>query len=157
MKYDDASWHYGGDFPEDLPESAGATHIALFVAWAMLNGLAGDLHVEAPHEIEELRSRSATPVDWFIRWCDEKFTDEDLSAEGNAFALAYYASSSGLLTSPGHYLADYEKTFAGVRDLYSVPSSWESYDRLTPVLARRFKAWSSDRGRKPWFRLWPRS
>ena len=23
MKYDDASWHYGGDFPADLPQEAG--------------------------------------------------------------------------------------------------------------------------------------
>ena len=24
MKYDDASWHYGGNFPKDLPTEAGA-------------------------------------------------------------------------------------------------------------------------------------
>src|SRR6266404_3538306 len=36
MKYDDASWHYGGDFPEDLPREAGATHTGMFVAWALL-------------------------------------------------------------------------------------------------------------------------
>ena len=28
-KYDDASWHYGGDFPDDLPEENGATHIGM--------------------------------------------------------------------------------------------------------------------------------
>jgi hypothetical protein len=33
MKYDDASWHYGGDFPADLPREAGSTHIAMFLAW----------------------------------------------------------------------------------------------------------------------------
>ena len=31
MKYDDASWHYNGDFPTDLPVEAGATHIGLAV------------------------------------------------------------------------------------------------------------------------------
>lgn len=39
MKYDDASWHVGGDFPKELPPEAGATHIGMFAAWCMLNGL----------------------------------------------------------------------------------------------------------------------
>ncbi|WP_441328174.1 DUF7832 domain-containing protein [Mesorhizobium album] len=35
MKYDDASWHSGGNFPRELPPEAGATHIAMFVAWPL--------------------------------------------------------------------------------------------------------------------------
>ncbi|WP_163023784.1 hypothetical protein [Pseudomonas viridiflava] len=27
MKYDDASWHYTGDFPADQPKEQGGTHI----------------------------------------------------------------------------------------------------------------------------------
>jgi hypothetical protein len=30
MKYDDASWHAGEDFPKDVPEDAGATHTGMF-------------------------------------------------------------------------------------------------------------------------------
>ena len=33
MKYDDASWHYEGAYPADLPPEAGATHIGMFLAW----------------------------------------------------------------------------------------------------------------------------
>jgi len=56
MKYDDASWHYGGDFPKDLPNEAGATHIAMFVAWCLLNGLAGEIHTDDfPEEFELLK------------------------------------------------------------------------------------------------------
>lgn len=91
MKYDDASWHYGGDFPKDLPTKAGATHIAMFLAWAVLNGLASDFHTAEPsEELAGLRDRKITPGEWFIMTCDEKFTDEDLSDEGNLFALGYY-------------------------------------------------------------------
>jgi len=39
MKYDDASWHSEGDFPGDLRAEAGATHIGMFFAWLMLNGM----------------------------------------------------------------------------------------------------------------------
>jgi hypothetical protein len=35
MKYDDATWHSGGDFPKDLPAEAGATHIGMFVSWGV--------------------------------------------------------------------------------------------------------------------------
>ena len=42
MKYDEASWHYGGDFPADLPASAGATHIGLFLAWMLIKGFASE-------------------------------------------------------------------------------------------------------------------
>ena len=31
-KYDDASWHYEGDYPEDLPTANAATHIGMFLA-----------------------------------------------------------------------------------------------------------------------------
>ena len=76
MKYDDASWHYGGNFPPDLTPAAGATHIAMFVAWCLLNGLAGEIHIEDfPDALERLKNRKITPGSWFISSCDEKFTD----------------------------------------------------------------------------------
>ncbi len=46
MKYDDASWHYGGDFPSELPEICGAIHSGIFLAWAINSDLAGDVLVE---------------------------------------------------------------------------------------------------------------
>ena len=39
MKYDDWSWHSGREFPAGLPPEAGAIHIGMFVAWALLHGL----------------------------------------------------------------------------------------------------------------------
>ena len=149
MKYDDASWHYGGNFPKGLPNSAGATHIAMFVAWAMLNGLAGELHTdEFPDDLAKLRHREVTPGGWFLNACDGKLTDEDLSEEGNRFAASYYADQSGLLTSPGSYLADYEAgllprqgPFGGSASLYHVPDSWETYAIIDPVIKARYADW----------------
>jgi len=46
MKYDDASWHYDGEFPADLPPEAGATHIGMYLAWCLLNELAGPLYTD---------------------------------------------------------------------------------------------------------------
>lgn len=31
-RYDRADWHSGGDFPKDLTDEAGGTHIGMFLA-----------------------------------------------------------------------------------------------------------------------------
>ena len=146
MKYDDASWHYGGDFPSDLPLEAGATHIAMFLGWAVLNGLAGPYHtIDSANELGRLQRREVTPGEWFIRACDEKFTDDDLNDEGNSFAQAYYGDSEGLRTDPGSYFVDYCEAFRSAPSAYHVEDSWVSFDALAPTLASRFERWRSHR------------
>lgn len=146
MKFDDASWHYGGDFPTELPLVAGATHIAMFVAWAMLNGLAGSLHTEDfADDLAMLINRRLTPTEWFLRACDGKFTEEDLNDEGNAFAHAYYGGEDGLHTGAGSYIADYDTSFQSSKTLYHVPDTWATFSTLDPVIQARFKAWRNTR------------
>ena len=142
MKYDDASWHSGGDFPSDLPNEAGATHIGMFVAWALLSGLAGELHtVDFPEGLEALRTRSVTPGAFLLEHCDGKFTDEDLNEQGNAFATAYFNLEGG------GYLMDYENVLGGsLPSLYHVPDNWHNFDLLKPTLDKRFAEWSTTQG-----------
>jgi len=136
-KYDDASWHYGGNFPKGLPNEAGATHTGMFVAWAVLSGLGGSMHTEDfPENIPRLQSRSVTPGRFLLEACDGKFTDEDLNDEGNAFAREYFDLERG------SFLADYEGTLAGgLPSTYHVPDTWDTYDRLRPILDRRLAEW----------------
>ena len=144
MKYDDASWHYGGDFPADLEPSAGATHIGMFLAWCLLHGMEGSIHVEDfPVELAEIQRREITPGAFLIKVCDEKFTDEDLSEEGNAFAKFYYSGTDGPY---GQYLTDYEETFLGSRaSLYEVEDTWKTFDRIAPLIDRRYRDWMTSR------------
>jgi hypothetical protein len=147
MKYDDASWHYGGDFPSDVLREAGGTHIGMFVAWCLLNGLGGDIHTkELPDILDRLRKREQTPGNWFLGACDEKFTNEDLSEEGNEFARAYYEMRAG------GYVDDYTAAVGeGYPTLYHVPDTWDTYEKLSPVLGRRFKGWKNPR---KWWQIW---
>src|SRR6185503_2266920 len=137
MKYDDASWHSGGSFPQDLPPEAGATHTGMFVAWAFLSGLAGELHIEDfPDDLPKLRSRAVTPGQYFLATCDGKFTDEDLNDEGNAFAQTYFDLEKG------QFIADYEQTVgANLPSIYHVPDTWETFDRLRPIFDQRLSVW----------------
>ncbi len=138
MKYDDASWHYGGDFPDDLPMEAGATHTGMFLAWALLNGLAGQIHLDDfSKESEKLRMRVMTPGQFFLDICDGKFTDEDLNDDGNAFAAVYFEFGNG------DYLKHYEEALAdGLPSLYHVADTWENYDLLAPAIEKAFRSFN---------------
>lgn len=142
MKYDDASWHSGGKFPEDLPSEAGATHTGMFVAWALLSGLAGDIHIEDfPESIPMLRDRTVTPGAFFLSSCDGKFTDEDLNDEGNAFTASYFDFETG------KYLTDYEdKLGRDLPELYYVADTWENFDLLRPIIDQRYADWKATKG-----------
>ncbi len=154
IKYDDASWHYGGDFPADLPPEAAGTHIGMFVCWALLSGFAGEIHTnDFPEMLAKLRDRIQTPGTWFLDACDEKFVDEDLTEEGNAFALYYYGDPITAEGKPSPYLSDYVDSFAEYDELYAIPDTWESFDRLKPILDKRLAEWRSPKpaGWKKWF------
>lgn len=141
MKYDDASWHYEGDFPEDLPHEAATTHIGMFLAWMLLNGQASEeLREDAEEELAALQAREITGGQFLMRVLDEKLTDQEFDDLGNAFTVAYYQGAE----DDSRYVDDYLEAFGvDVENLYGVPDSWEQYDRLAPLIDQRFATWNT--------------
>jgi hypothetical protein len=137
MKYDDASWHYGGSYPGNLSAQNAFTHIGMFLAWALLNDLGGEIHFdELKDELELLQARRITPGRYFRQNCDGKLTDEDLNDRGNRFAEMYYEKS---------YLQDYVSTLASeLESPYHVDDTWENFEEISQVISRRFDAWVSN-------------
>ena len=39
---DRADWHYGGNYPRDLPPQNGGTHIGMYLAWIVHRGLGSE-------------------------------------------------------------------------------------------------------------------
>lgn len=142
MAFDRADWHYGGNFPADLPPRAGGTHIGMFLAWAIIRGLESNLHrAESAASLAAVRARVMTGRQFLWRECDQKFTTQDLNEEGNAFTADYYAKDG-----PGGFLADYEDAVGGtLPTLYHVEDSWENFDTLAAVLDRRYDEWKKER------------
>jgi len=135
MKYDDASWHYGGKFPEDLPTGAGATHMGMLIAWLFLNGFSTQ---DDPIDFDGLTSRTQTPGEFVMNDLDEKFVDIFLSEEGNAFVQSYFQSATA------QYMDDYTSIL--VKDLpteYHVADTWENYDLLKPAIDQRYSDWKN--------------
>ncbi len=142
MKYDDAGWHFNGEFPEDLPDAAGATHIGMFLAWCILNGLGSDRHGNCAARLQD---RTVTPGQYLLDECGGKLTDEDLNATGNAFAAQYYGDD----TNCPPYLADYSEALdpdERLASAYHIADSWENFDVVAPYIARAYAAWNIARG-----------
>lgn len=145
-KYDDASWHYEGDYPENLPVKNAATHIGMFLAWCINNNLISDEQIEeSGSDIGEVKDRTITGAEFLINNCDEKLLNEDLNKMGNKFAAAYYeyAKQTKFGKAYNNYVNDYSRVLNGGSedDVYSVEDNWENYDRLSPVIDQRFREW----------------
>ena len=143
-KYDDASWHYGGEYPEDLPDENGSTHIGMFLQWCIENDLASDELIEdAEDEIKKVKEHKMTGAEFLIEICDEKLTDEDLNELGNSFAEDYYDDL---------FPDDYCKIFGIKRGsegsvdetFYRVENTFENYGLLKPIIDKRFEEWKED-------------
>jgi hypothetical protein len=149
-KYDDASWHYGGDFPKDLPEINGAIHIGMFLAWCIDNDLLSkEQYEDNPESIQEVKNRTLTGAEFLMDACDEKFTDEDLNTKGDKFAKAYYqfgnSRASKFSKNYADYMSDYSEfmteKYPTEDDFYTVENSWENYYSLKTIIDQRFKEW----------------
>jgi len=145
-KYDDASWHYGGNYPKDLPHANAATHIGMFLTWCIDHDLMSEEQTDdCEEDIAKVKNRILTGAEFLMSVCDEKFTTGDLDQLGNDFAKAYYARKEKTAAAKyASYFEDYEKVFgqAGAPfDLYRVANTWENYDLLKPLIDQRFEEW----------------
>jgi len=138
IKYDDAEWHYDGDFPEDAPMDNAYAHIGFFYVWAVEEGLEGDFarqHFKWALIATKLRLTSPIKL---VKHNDDKLTSDLLNDEGNAFAIVYYKDNEN------GYLPDFIAEFSD-HDVYRVKPTWKNYDRIKPVIDRRYAEWKAGR------------
>ena len=132
MKYDDASWHSGGNFPADSPEEFGGTRIGIYLRFCFTKGWAGELHTEEePEAVAAVINGEMSGTDFLFKYCDGKFTDEDLNDEGNAVSKLYYGDN-------GHYLDDYAALFADL--MYVAPESEHDFAEYSKMIEERLQS-----------------
>ncbi len=134
---DRMDWHYGGDFPENLPQENGGTHIGMFLTWIIENDLISELHREDSQEaILKVINHQLTGRDFLIEQCDEKLWEDDLNEQGLLFTKHYYESDI--------YIQDYSELLATeVESIYEVENSWDNYQKLKPIIDSRYNEWKS--------------
>ncbi len=152
MAYDRADFDYSSE-QQPLPKGHAATHIGMFLAWAVLNGLENDFHHHhSAALLDRLRRREITGRQFFEAACREQFAEKDLNVEGNAFAEYYYRDASG---QRGAYFTDYKQVLAArLPSFWHVADTWENYDQLAPVITRRYEEWKNPPRRKRWWQFW---
>ncbi|RNC86908.1 MAG: hypothetical protein ED556_05655 [Winogradskyella sp.] len=141
---DRADWHYGNDFPENLPEENGGTHIGMYLNWIIDNNLISEFHLtESKNAIEKVKSGEITGRDFLFDYCDGKFWDEELNEIGIKFTESYYSSDK--------YFGDYSKVLANDLDsIYEVKDNRENYKLIKEKLDQRFNKWNSRKDKKFW-------
>jgi len=152
MSYDRADFDYSTE-TEPLPKGHAGTHIGMFLAWAVQNGLESEFHHQQSAELlARLRRREITGHQFFEAACGDRFSERDLNAEGNAFAQCYYKDEAG---QRGAYFADYKRVLAaGLPSFWHVADSWDNYEKIAAVISQRFQAWKSPPPRKRWWQFW---
>ena len=131
-KFDDASWHWGADnFPDDAPEENGATHIGMFVTWAIERGLFADpdLTPEEIEAVEAVRTGSMSGRDFLLRYFDGKLYSDCFTDQAAAFADCHY----------GDFLRDFERLLCqALASDYYVEDSRENYKIMAKALDKRW-------------------
>ena len=151
MAIDNAAWHYGGNFPEELPKENGGTHIGFFLAWIINKNLQGDLHRETKNDqnaCKKVRRREITGRDFLFSNCDERFWSEDLNQEGLDFTNFYYNAEED---DEFNYFHDLLKISQEYETNYHLEDTWENYDKLRPYIDKAYKHWKKQ-NKKSW---WP--
>ena len=141
---DRVDWHYGNNFPKELPKENGGTHIGLFISWIIESGLIGEIHTNDSSEgIQKVKRKEITGRDFLFEFCDGKLWNEDLNEVGVLFAEDYYSSDQ--------YFNDYANLLAAEKEtVYHIENNWENYSKLKKILDVRFKKWNSQRNKKKW-------
>ena len=136
---DRADWHYGGNYPRDLPPENGGTHIGMYLAWIVHRGLGSEELAEMGGDTYRLVvERVVTGRDLLFKELDEKFFDRLLNEEGRDFTAAYYETND--------YVNDYDRILGGnLASLYEVEDTWENYDKIARVIDERFSEWRAKR------------
>lgn len=135
--FDNADWHCGHDFPADLPTSAAATHIGMYLAWCAQAGLlrSDDTIAQSLKWLKEVRITPGA----FARLVADGVLSSDLLTEGGlVFTEKYYGAPEDDLGDEC-FEADYAEVFWDSGEtIFHVPDTWESFAKISPVIESRF-------------------
>lgn len=143
--YDKAKWHYeADDMPKELPDIAGATHIAFFMRWCIKhNFMSREVKDDFEDELQQIKENELDCRDFFFNDMDGVFTSEELNTKGAKFASAYYDSDKTKFAKQyGFYITDYENwkdhKFGANFNYHYVENSEENYTEIGAFIDKRY-------------------
>ncbi len=140
--YDKAKYHYETVDDYGLSEEHASNHTVFFLRWLIDHDLMEKEFTEEDKGLIERFRAGEISIHEVYSWWDCCLVDDMLSEDGNKFAMHYFDFDTG------KYLEDYTRTLQG-----SLPSEFhidyteENYQRLKPVIDRRYGEWKSPKNR----------
>ena len=119
--------------------------IGMYLAWCVNLQLTGrTLEDEAGSMLLRLRYREKTGSELLLAVCGGVLDGRWLNDDGRRFTDGYYAG----------YFDDFRSVFGP--DVYGVEDDWDHYDRLAPLLTRRYlgEGRGTDRRGRRWWKFW---
>lgn len=114
------------DFYSEEDQALAMMHIGMFLAWALLRGHGSTEWME---DLAPLVAQRAGRPSALASSIDGKLGDEDFDETMAVFARSYYGEQ---------YFDDFDDAVTSKAGLFSPADSWKSFDRLVPLLDRRF-------------------
>lgn len=119
--------------------------MGMYLAWCVNLQLTGSaLEEEAGALVLRVRYREKTGSELLLAACGGVLDGRWLNDAGRRFTDSYYAE----------YLEDFRSVFGP--DPYGVKDDWDHYDRLAPLLTRRYFGEHRTMGRRGrrWWKFW---
>ncbi|MCW5732580.1 MAG: hypothetical protein KIS73_00545 [Enhydrobacter sp.] len=133
---DKVDLHSGADdFPDDVPEENGATHIGWFVRWVIERGLFVAEEGTPADVIDAVRTGTMSGRDFVMEHLDGKLWPSDLSEEGQAFADTHY---DGYLKDVGGLLIQ------DLESVYYAEDSDANYRMVAAALNERWERFKAE-------------
>ncbi len=141
--YDKAAYHDEAVAKLGLPEEHTENHTLFFLRWLLETNLVSEWYLKETAETREACREGKATVRDVYRQMASALMDDMLSAEGAEFVKDYYSVSKVRLAG---YPRDYEITLQGnLASSYHVPYTEENYQRIRPVIDRRYQDWKRQR------------
>ena len=142
--HDKAKYHSESVENLGLPEEHAYNHTTFFISWLVKNRLMSD-DFEKDGPVDEYRLGKIT-INKLYEWWDCCLISDMLSAEGNAFAQAYFDFEKGT------YLKDYSKYLQkSSPSEFHVPYTADNETAIHSVIDIRYKEWKEG---KKWWQFW---
>lgn len=136
-KFDDSSWHSGGEFPDDLAPERGGTHIAMYFAWALIAGLASE-EVQEEQVVKDFLNFRVTPIE-LIEGFDGKLIGSMFNKQCAEFTKFYY--DSDVPGRPNYYNDLAEAISENVETVYHPEPDIRNLVLTCKIVQSRFDAW----------------
>lgn len=141
MVFDKAKWHFGGEFPDNLPQYQGYVITGFFVGYLIQNGMMSAKyyrHKNYLQHTEAVKNGVLSPVRFFHDYMDGVFDSADTNYIGYLFSKSHY--------EPDRYFDDLAtiKAFEPLESFYHIEDNAENYQLVYAVIDRAFKAFLKD-------------